>query len=41
VTVHGHIRRRRLYRFDLDHVLIAVGGLGVLAAVVVALWGTG
>ena len=38
VTMHGHMRRR-LPHVDLEHVLIVIGVLGVLAAVAVALWG--
>jgi hypothetical protein len=39
VTALGHLRRRRQPRVDLEHVLIAIGALGVIAAVAVALWG--
>jgi hypothetical protein len=38
VTVPGHNRRRLLLRLDLEHVLILIGVLGVLAAVAVVLW---
>ena len=34
----GHTRRR-LPRLDLEHVLIVIGAIGVLASVAVALWG--
>ena len=36
--MHGHIRRR-LLRLDVEHLLIVIGAVGVLAAVAVALWG--
>jgi len=38
VTMHGHTRRR-LPHLDLEHVLIIIGVVGVVAAVAVALWG--
>lgn len=41
VTVHGQLRRRRLLRLDVERVLVAVGVLGVLATVAIALWGPG
>jgi hypothetical protein len=39
VTVPGYLRRRRLLHLDLEHVLVMIGALGVLATVAVALWG--
>jgi hypothetical protein len=39
VTAPGDIRRRMPPRLDVEHVLILVGALGVLATVAVALWG--
>jgi len=39
VTVPGHIRRRLVPRLDLEHVLVLIGAIGVLATVAVALWG--
>ena len=39
VTVPGHIRRRWLPRVDLEHALIVIGAIGVLATVAVLLWG--
>jgi len=36
--MHGHTRRR-MPHVDLEHVLIVIGAIGVLAAVAVALWG--
>jgi hypothetical protein len=39
VTVPDHIRRQRLPHLDLERVLILIGALGVLATVLVALWG--
>ena len=39
VTVPGHVRRRWLPRLDLEHALIAIGAIGVLAAIAVVLWG--
>jgi hypothetical protein len=39
VTVPGHIRRRWLPRADLEHALILIGALGVLATVAILLWG--
>jgi hypothetical protein len=39
VTVPDHIRRRRLLRLDVEHALILIGALGVLATVAMALWG--
>ena len=38
MTVTGHIRRQRLPRLDLEHVLVLIGALGVLATVLVAIW---
>jgi len=39
VSVPGHIRRRVLPRLDLEHVLVLIGAIGVLATIAVALWG--
>jgi len=36
--VQGNMPRRRLSRIHLEHVLIVVGALGVIATVLVALW---
>jgi len=38
VTVPGQFRRRLLPHLDFERVLILIGIVGVLAAVVVALW---
>ena len=39
MTVPGQVRRRVLPHIDLEHALILIGALGVLATVAVALWG--
>ena len=39
VTVPGDIRRRWLPRVDLEHALVLIGVIGVLATVAVLLWG--
>jgi hypothetical protein len=39
VTVPGHMRRRWLPRVDIEHALIVIGAIGVLATVAVLLWG--
>ena len=39
VTVPGHIRQRWPHQLGLEHALILVGALGVLATIAVLLWG--
>jgi hypothetical protein len=39
MTVPGHVRRQRMRHVDLEHALVLIGALGVLATVLVALWG--
>ena len=39
MTVPGHFRRHWLPRLDLEHALILIGAIGVLATLAVVLWG--
>ena len=39
MTVPGQIRRRWLHQLDLEHALVLIGALGILATLAVLLWG--